>query len=127
MRNRAMGSEKGFTMIELIMVIVILGILAAVAVPKFVNMKTEAAVSQADGVYAAAQSATSINFAGNMVGKGLTLVTDGASLRGAMDDPPASWAASGATIAATISGTTYTITVTSAETTSAKAQLSKSW
>ncbi len=120
-------NEKGFTMIELIMVIVILGLLAAVAVPKFVDMKTEAAVAQADGVYAAAQSAAAINFAANMVGKGLTAVTDGATLRGAMDDPPADWAASAATIASTISGTTYTIPVTSGETGSAKATLSKSW
>ena len=48
--NNKVNHKQGFTLIELIMVIVVLGILAAVAVPKFIDLSAEAKGSAEKGV-----------------------------------------------------------------------------
>jgi len=58
-----MNKQSGFTLIELVMVIVILGVLAAVALPKFVDLKGDAQASALKGVVGAMNSAMSINYA----------------------------------------------------------------
>ena len=55
--------QRGFTLIEIIMVIVLLGIIAAIAIPKYVDLRTEAADATASGVVGAIVSSASIGYA----------------------------------------------------------------
>ncbi|MDP3704850.1 MAG: type II secretion system protein [Legionellaceae bacterium] len=62
--NTRMKNQKGFTMIELVIVIVILGILAAVAIPRFIDLQSNAQQAAIDGVAGSLGTASSINYAG---------------------------------------------------------------
>jgi MSHA pilin protein MshA len=57
---RMIKNSRGFTLIELVMVIVILAILAAVAVPRFIDLQGDARVSTAKGVAGAISGAANI-------------------------------------------------------------------
>jgi len=58
-----MHSKKGFTLIELVMVIVILGILSAIAIPKFVDLTGEAKIAATKSGLGAIRSVIAIEYA----------------------------------------------------------------
>lgn len=56
--------QTGFTLIELVVVIVILGILAATALPKFIDLTGDAEAAAIKGVAGGLNSASAINYGG---------------------------------------------------------------
>ena len=58
--QKIMQKQQGFTLIELVVVIIILGILAVTAAPKFINLQGDARVSALAGMKAAVQGANTL-------------------------------------------------------------------
>ena len=55
-----MEKQRGFTLVELVVVIVILGLLAAAALPKFINVTQDARIASVNGVSGGLQSAVAL-------------------------------------------------------------------
>ena len=103
--------ERGFTLIELVMIIVILGVLAAVAIPTYVNLSGTANRAAVDGVAGGMGSAMAVNYAARSinVANGVA-ITNCTSVGGAMaGGVPTGYTITALAIAA---GATATCTVT---------------
>lgn len=65
--NLNQANTKGFTLIELIVVIVILGIMSAIAVPKFVNFQSDARTSVINGLEGAIRGAATLAYSKSLI------------------------------------------------------------
>lgn len=73
--------SRGFTLIELVVVITILGILAAFAIPKFIALDTQARIATVNGLVGTAKSAAALaRSLGQATGNPATVTMEGSSV-----------------------------------------------
>jgi MSHA pilin protein MshA len=83
--------QRGFTMIELVMVIVILGVLAAVALPKFVDLGSDARTASITGAAGALSSYAAINYAAAQAKNSQSVAVSGATPANGLTGGMATW------------------------------------
>lgn len=106
-----MKRQAGFTLIELVMVIVILGVLSAFALPRFADYGKDAREASLAGLAGALKSAASIAHAEQLIkgnAQGVTVNLEGQDILMVNGFPQAS--ATGIQVAAQVSGDDYVIT-----------------
>lgn len=119
-----MKSSKGFTLIELVIIIIILGVLVAAATPKYLDLRTETQKAVASGVLSAIMGADSILFANSVLNN--TDYDEDSIISQVNRSVVTDIAISGGVGTITVDGEPYTFDYT-AHTTEAAGQFAKNW
>jgi prepilin-type N-terminal cleavage/methylation domain-containing protein len=74
---RILKNERGFTLIELVIIIILIGVLAAIAIPKYVDLRENAVMASAQATLDAGRAAVMLDFADKVLNNGsYTTITD---------------------------------------------------
>jgi MSHA pilin protein MshA len=96
----ASRDQRGFTLVELIIIVLIIGILSALTLPRFINMSSEARTAKAQAILGAVRSASQVVRAAalvrNQTGASGTVSVDGISISTVYGYPQGLLAANGA-------------------------------
>lgn len=109
--------QRGFTTIELIIVIVVIGILVGVAIPRYVDLRRSASDGVARGVLGALRSQNSLIFSQRILGRTTATYTMRVIALSMFQLPTTrgygfSWTAAATRFTMTIRGNTYVFTLT---------------
>lgn len=68
---RILKNQKGFTLIELVIIIILIGVLAAIAVPKYVDLRENAVIANAQATLDSGRAAILLDFADDVLKTGI--------------------------------------------------------